>query len=206
MLGRVWNRRRILFAGLAGGLVAILLEGAASPHYIAPATAIIIAILVECCRHLHATRLRIVPLLPAVMALVLVLRIGAQTAHLPHTQKLNFQSWCCRVEGNLNKARISAALRQIPGNHLVFVKTKTDGLNLFQWIYNDADIDASRIAWARDLGPKRNQQLENYFSTRDAWLVDPNVEPATCVKYDAAAAMTETASRSSTPLPPPALR
>jgi hypothetical protein len=88
----------------------------------------------------------------------------------------------------------------------VFVKTKTDGLNLFQWIYNDADIDASRIAWARDLGPKRNQQLENYFSTRDAWLVDPNVEPATCVKYDAAAAMTETASRSSTPLPPPALR
>src|SRR5579864_167798 len=113
MLGRVWKRRRILFVGAAGALAAILLEGAASPHYLAPAAAVIMAIVVECCRHLqasrvHGSRVRIVPLLPAVMALVLVLRIGAQTAGLPYTQKLNFQSWCCRVEGNLNKARIAA--------------------------------------------------------------------------------------------------
>jgi hypothetical protein len=204
MLPRVWKRRRILFAGLAGGLAAILLEGAASPHYLAPATAVIVAILVECCRHLHASRIRILRLLPAVMALVLVLRIGAQTAGLPYTQKLNFQSWCCRVQGNLNKARIAAALERIPGDHLVFVKTKTDETNLFQWIYNDADIDRSRIVWARDLGPDRNRQLAAYFAVRQVWLVDPNVEPATCVRYDAASVITsETASRSSTPPPPP---
>jgi hypothetical protein len=209
MLGRVWKRRRILFACLAGGLAAILLEGAASPHYLAPAAAVIVAILVECCRHLqasrvHSARVRIVPLLPAVMALVLVLRIGAQTAGLPYTQKFNFQSWCCRVEGDLNKARISATLRRIPGDHLVIVKTKTDVMNLFQWIYNDADIDRSRIVWARDLGADRNRQLQAYFAARQVWLVDPNVEPATCVRYDAASVITsETASRSSTPPPPP---
>ncbi|HTD44789.1 MAG TPA: hypothetical protein VK687_11430, partial [Bryobacteraceae bacterium] len=209
LLPRVWKRRRILFAGLAGALAAVLLEGAASPHYLAPATAVIVAILVECCRHLNASRVRtvrvrILPLLPAVMALVLVLRIGAQTAGLPYTQKLNFQSWCCRVEGNLNKARIATALWRIPSDHLVFVKTKTDEMNLFQWIYNDADIDHSRIVWARDLGAGRNQQLQAYFAARQVWLVDPNVEPATCVHYDAANIITsETASRSNTPPPRP---
>jgi hypothetical protein len=204
MLGRVWTRRRILFAGLAGGLAAILLEGAASPHYLAPAAAVIVAILVECCRHLQASRVRVVPLLPAVMALVLALRIGAQTAGLPYTQKLNFQSWCCRVEGNPNKARIATTLRRIPGDHLVFVKTKTDETNLFQWIYNDADIDRARIIWARDLGPERNRRLEAYFAARQVWLADPNVEPATCVRYDAASSVTsETALQSSTPPPPP---
>ena len=203
MLGRVWQRRRILFAGLAGVLAAVLLEGAASPHYLAPAAAVIVAILVECCRHLQASRVRILPLLPAVMALVLVLRIGAETAGLPYTQKLNFQSWCCRVEGNLNKARIAATLRQIPGDHLVFVKTKTDEMNLFQWIYNEADIDHSRIVWARDLGDGRNSQLQAYFAARQVWLADPNVEPATCVRYNASAITSETASRSNTPPPRP---
>jgi len=209
MLGRVWKRRGILFAGLAGALAAVLLEGAASPHYLAPAAAVIIAILVECCRHQQASRIRgsrvnIVALLPAAMALVLVARIGAETAGLPYTQQLNFQSWCCRVEGNLNKARIGATLRQIPGDHLVFVKTKTDEMNLFQWIYNEADIDRSRIVWARDLGPDRNRQLQGYFAARQVWLADPNVEPATCVRYDPASIITsETASRSNTPPPRP---
>ena len=203
MLGVVWQRRRILFAGLAGVLAAVLLEGAASPHYLAPAAAVIVAILVECCRHLQASRVRILPLLPAVMALVLVLRIGAETAGLPYTQKLNFQSWCCRVEGNLNKARIAAKLQQIPGDHLVFVKTKTDEMNLFQWIYNEADIDHSRVVWARDLGADRNSQLQAYFAARQVWLTDPNVDPATCVHYDASAITRETASRSNTPPPRP---
>ena len=117
------------------------------------------------------------------MALVLTLRIGAQSLGLPYTQKLNFQSWCCRVEGNHNKARIAATLDLIPGDHLVFVREKTDEYNLLQWIYNDADIDRSRIVWARDLGPARNAELVRYYAGRKVWMVDPNVEPATLVKF-----------------------
>jgi hypothetical protein len=183
MFNRVWRRRPMLIVGFAGALCAALLEGAASPHYIAPATAVIVAILVECCRHLQARRIAILPLLPATMVLVLALRIGAQDLGLPYTQKLNFQSWCCKVQGNMNKSRITEALRQIPGEHLVFVQTKTDENNLFQWIYNDADIDSSPIVWARDLGPERNSRLAAYFAGRQVWTVNPNVEPATCKKY-----------------------
>jgi hypothetical protein len=183
MLGRVWRGRKMLLIGASGGLFAVLIEGGASPHYLAPATAILIAIVVECCRHLRASRVYIVKFLPLTMALVLTLRIGAQNLGLPYTQKLNFQSWCCRVEGNHNKARIAAVLELIPGNHLVFVRAKTDEYNLLQWIYNDADIDRSRIVWARDLGPERNAELARYYSGRQVWMVDPNVEPATCVRF-----------------------
>jgi hypothetical protein len=183
MIGRVWRRRKMLLIGACGGLFAVLIEGGASPHYLAPAAAVLIAIVVECCRHLRASRVYVVKLLPVAMAVVLTLRIGAQSLGLPYTQKLNFQSWCCRAEGNHNKARITAALELIPGNHLVFVRTKTDEYNLLQWIYNDADIDRSKIVWARDLGPERDAELVRYYAGRDVWMVDPNVEPATFVKF-----------------------
>ena len=191
----------MLFAGAAGGIAAILLEGAASPHYLAPAAAVLIAILVECCRHLHAARIRILPLLPAVMVLVLVLRIGAQQAGLPYTQGLNFQTWCCRVEGNQNKPRILAELAKTPGNHLVFVKAKSDPKNLFQWIYNSADLDGARFVWARDLGDPENAQLAAHMTGRTVRMVDPNVEPATLEPYDPATPKTALQSRTP-PLPP----
>jgi hypothetical protein len=179
----VWRGRRMLLIGASGGLFAVLIEGGASPHYLAPAAAVLIAIVVECCRHLRASRVYVVKLLPIMMTLVLTLRIGAQSLGLPYTQELNFQSWCCRVEGNHNKARIAAALNLIPGDHLVFVREKTDEYNLLQWIYNDADIDGSRIVWARDLGPEKDAELMRYYAGRKVWMVDPNVEPATCVKF-----------------------
>jgi hypothetical protein len=183
MLGRVWRGRRILLIGASGGLFAVLIEGGASPHYLAPAAAVLIAIVVECCRHLRASRVYAARFLPITMALVLTLRIGAQSLGLPYTQALNFQSWCCRVEGNHNKARIAAVLDLVPGDHLVFVRAKTDEYNLLQWIYNDADIDGSRIVWARDLGAERDAELVRYYKGRDVWMVDPNVEPASCVRY-----------------------
>jgi hypothetical protein len=180
----VWRRRRILFLALSGAVFAVMLEGAASPHYIAPATVVIVAILVECVRHMRAAHVRLSSALLVAMAAVLLLRIAAQNLHLPYSQEINFQSWCCRVEGNLNKSRISTRLEQMPGGHLVFVKAKTDEKNLFQWIYNNADIDQSRIVWARDLGEARNGQLAAYYQgSRTVWLVDPNVEPASIIRY-----------------------
>jgi len=203
MLGRVWRRKKMLFAGAAGAIAAIMLEGAASPHYLAPATAVLIAILVECCRHLEAARIRILPLLPATMLLVLTLRIGAEQAGLPYTQKLNFQTWCCRVEGDQNKPRIAAELAKTPGNHLVFVKAKTDPNNLYQWIYNAADIKNSRFVWARDLGDAENAQLAASMTGRTVWMVDPNINPATLAPYDPATPKIALQSRTQPPLPAP---
>ena len=201
MLGRVWKRRPMLIIATCGAIVAILLEGAASPHYLAPATAALMALVIEGCRYFDGLRIRLAPLLVAAMALIILVRAGLEHAGLPYTQKLNFQSWCCRVEGNRNKARVSAELERLPGHHLVFVKAKTDPNNLFQWIYNDADIDGARIVWARDLGEERNAELEKYFAGRSVWLVDPNEEPATRIPYPAAAPLSSRTSDSRTLVP-----
>jgi hypothetical protein len=105
---------------------------------------------------------------------------------LPFTQKYNFQSWCCVKPGNPNKPRVFAMLERMDGKHLVLVKPKTDPDNVFQWIYNDADIDGSKVVWARDMGAEGNRALLDYFHDRKIWVVDPNVDPATILPYPAA--------------------
>jgi hypothetical protein len=188
MLRRMWKRRPMLLMGAAFAILAILTEGASSPHYVAPAAAVMVAIVVEGCRYLEGLRVRIAPLLLVGLAAVLVLRIGLEQAGLPYTQSVNYQSWCCRVKGDLTKASMSTELERTPGNHLVIVKAKTDPYNFYQWIFNSAEIDAQKIVWARDMGPERNAELIRYFTGRTVWWVDPNVKPATRMAYSAAVA------------------
>jgi hypothetical protein len=176
------KRFRVLLAALGGAFGAVMLEGAASPHYLAPAAVALVALPVLSIRRMRRAAGFGVPLsriAVALMAVVLASRIGAQTLGFPYTQKVNFQSWCCKVQGRYDKASLIETLERRPGRHLVIVKTKTDRYNFFQWIYNDADIDGSRIVWARDLGPERNRALLNYFRGRTVWLVDPNPDRAT---------------------------
>ena len=67
------------------------------------------------------------------------------------------------------------------GSHLVFVRNGP--VQNSDWVYNAADIDASKIVWARDQGPARNQELINYFSTRKVWILDPNGTSPTLMPY-----------------------
>jgi hypothetical protein len=57
----------------------------------------------------------------------------------------------------------------------VIVTPKNDPNNLLQWIYNDADIDGSRIVWARDMGADENTKLKEFFRERTVWRLDPNL-------------------------------
>ena len=72
MLGRMWKRRPMLVVGAAAAVAAVLMEGAASPHYLAPATAVLVAMVAEGCRYFDGLRLRLAPLLLAAMAALLV--------------------------------------------------------------------------------------------------------------------------------------
>jgi hypothetical protein len=65
------------------------------------------------------------------------------------------------------------------GNQLVFVRYSQHHIFQNEWVYNDADIDGSRIVWARDLGAAENERLRRYYPDRTAWLVEAdNVVPA----------------------------
>jgi hypothetical protein len=185
MLPQVWRSRRLRLLWIAAALtvLAALIETGSSPHYAAAGTSAFLALLVECFRRLRGARRQLVFLAPFIMLLILGVRVGLGAMHLPFTQKVNFQSWCCVKPGNPNKARILAMLDSSDGKHLALVKPKTDPDNVLQWIYNDADIDASKVVWARDLGAEGNRALLQYFRDRKIWVVDPNVEPATILPY-----------------------
>jgi hypothetical protein len=56
-----------------------------------------------------------------------------------------------------------------------------------EWVYNGADIDGSKVAWAHDMGAAENAELFRYFSGRQIWLIKADEEPAELVKYPDAA-------------------
>jgi hypothetical protein len=181
----VWQslQLRLLLIASTLTVLAALIETGSSPHYAAAATGAFLAVLMECFRRLRTDHRQLVFIAPVIMLLILGVRLGLGAIHLPFTQKVNFQSWCCVKPGNPNKGRILAILDRTDGRHLVLVKPKIDPNNVFQWIYNDADIDGSKVVWARDMGVEGNRALLEYFRDRKIWVVDPNVDPATILPY-----------------------
>jgi len=84
-----------------------------------------------------------------------------------------------------DRARILAQLQQEPGMHLVIVRySATHQLGL-DWVYNRADIDASKVVWARDMGRDQNSELLKYFHGRRIWLAEPDLTPARLSVYPA---------------------
>jgi hypothetical protein len=66
---------------------------------------------------------------------------------------------------------IEARLRSLEGRHLVVVKDECSPAN-WGFVYNDADVDASKIVWAKDLGPTDNSALLAYYKDRHIWLLE----------------------------------
>ena len=58
---------------------------------------------------------------------------------------------------------------------------------LNEWVYNDPDIDASKVVWAREMDAADNRELMHYYPDRTVWLVEPDTTPATLVPYTAVA-------------------
>jgi hypothetical protein len=44
-----------------------------------------------------------------------------------------------------------------------------------EWVYNRADIDASKIVWARDMGIEQNRRLLQYYRNRKVLLWEPDL-------------------------------
>lgn len=70
--------------------------------------------------------------------------------------------------------RAAVIARLSGGKQLVFVRYSPRHIFQDEWVYNDADIDRSRIVWARDLGSAENEKLRRYYPDRTAWLLEPD--------------------------------
>jgi hypothetical protein len=50
-------------------------------------------------------------------------------------------------------------------------------------VYNGADIEGSKVIWARELGEQQDQRLINYYKDRKIWLVEVDEEHASLLPY-----------------------
>jgi hypothetical protein len=53
----------------------------------------------------------------------------------------------------------------------------------WEWVYNDSDIDHSKVVWARDMGDRDNQELLRYFHDRTVWKIDGDQSPPRLQAY-----------------------
>ena len=155
-------------------------------HYLAPATSLLFLIALQCLRHLAHWRWRGRPIGQA-LARGLVLACCAIFIFRLVAIPLHARTEMRWPPGNLERARILHTLETSTGQHLVFVRYAKNHNPDAEWIYNHADIDGSKVVWARDMGDEKNQELLQYFNHRQVWLVNPDQSPPGLSRYAALA-------------------
>ncbi len=102
----------------------------------------------------------------------------------PGAQRLmGYSSWDAINYGDPDgRLAVAAQLASAPGQQLVFVHYGPEH-KVDEWVYNAADIDAARVVWARDLGPREDDVLRHYYPQRTAWVLQPDARPPELVPY-----------------------
>jgi hypothetical protein len=168
--------------------VGLLVEAFFLPHYFAAATALLYAVLLQCMRHLRASStagLFLVRAIPAVCVLLAGIRVLAQPLNIditPHRHSSITLAWYGTSPLGLDRARIVAQFQKMPGRQLVIIPY-SPGHMVNDWVYNDADIDTSKVVWARQMDPASDRKLLEYYRDRKAWLVEPDHDPPRISPY-----------------------
>jgi hypothetical protein len=176
--------RKLRVPWLIGGIFAagLAVETWSLPHYFAPATALLFLILMQCMRHLRLFRWRAQPVGLAFVRAVSVVYIGAVILRVAlavayiHPER----EW---QHGDMQREAIVQQLKALPGQHVVLVNYSPNFDLDREWVYNLADIDSSKIVWARDMGPENNRELLAYYRGRQFWMVHAGSSPSSIEPY-----------------------
>ncbi len=195
MIRRVFLDRRMRFLMLC---LLVLMAGMAVeiffiPHYAAPFTAIFYAIGLQAMRHLRVWRVGNQPVGLALVRLTVMLCVvmaGVRLYAAPlHLQVSNWPSegWVAQWYGlgplGTARARVETTLERMPGKQLVIVRYSAGHFPADEWVYNDPDIDNSKVIWAREMDAGANRELIRYYKNRHVWLVQPDAKPAEISPY-----------------------
>jgi hypothetical protein len=183
------RRTRLLIVIGAVSLIALELDAWFYAHYAAPIAGLLFAVVVQGLRHLRVWRRRtregllLSRAMPAICVAMIAVRLAAQP--------LGFLSppvwpmtWYHTPDGNVARARVLATLSAMEGGQLAIVRYGPDhNAPMNEWVYNRADIDGSKVVWARDMSPAENRELLQYFHGRRVWLVEADEKPPRLSPY-----------------------
>lgn len=175
------TRFLILLVGIFfAGLVA---ESYFEPHYAAPITCLLLALTLTAMRRVQTWepngRCTGAALNRAVV-MVCVLSFAIRTVAAARGWELarsEAPAWHQVGPKRFGRVALAANLKELPGKQLVIVRYTSNHEIFDEWVYNDADIDNSKIVWARDMSPAENAQLVDYFKDRHIWLLQADDQP-----------------------------
>jgi hypothetical protein len=187
------RRIRFLLACVGVLVVGMLIQIFLIPHYLAPFTAVFYALGLQAMRHLRVWKPGGMPVGTAMVrftvtvCLVMVgLRLSAERLHIMPAE-FPASEWSGEWYGpshyGTERAHVEAELERLPGRQLVLVRYTPKHNPLDEWVYNGAEIDGSKVIWAREMDAANNSELIRYYKDRRVWLVQPNVSPATVTPY-----------------------
>jgi hypothetical protein len=166
------RRMKLLLITVIVTIAGTVVEAWHQPHYFAPMTCAIYAIVIQGLRHVRQWRRNgtelgraLVPILGIVCLAVCLFNLHAEYLGVPRSAAAYPWHW--------QRAEIEDRLEQAGGQHLVVVRYSSGDDPIHEWVYNRADIDAAKVIWAQDMGD-RNQELIAYFKGRRAWLLEPS--------------------------------
>jgi hypothetical protein len=195
MFKRVLLDRRIRFLVLCVLVLAagMLIEIFLIPHYLSPFTAAFYAIGLQAMRHLrlwHPGALPVGMTLTRLTVTVCFVLGGLRLFAAPLNLRLvewPASEWTGTWYGpghfGTERANIEAKLEQIPGKQLVLVRYSPEHNPIDEWVYNSANIDSSKVIWAREMNAVDDRELINYYKDRKVWLVQPDKQPADVSPY-----------------------
>ena len=171
----------------------IIIEIFVLPHYVAPFTAAFYAIGLQAMRHLREWKpegrpvgLAMVRFVVALCVLLAGVRLFAKPLHMA-PQEWPPSDWLFTWYGpehfGTERADMEAQLEHLPGGQLAIVRYGTDHNPLNEWVYNSADIDGSKVVWAREMDAADNLELIRNYRGRRVWLVEPDAIPARISPY-----------------------
>jgi hypothetical protein len=155
------------------------------PSQNAPATVLIVLVVVQCWRHLRVWQRRrqwgvaVTRLTMASFAIAIFLGglgraveplLPDQLRHLPPIWESLYPIRRLRDD-------VTEILTRVPGKHLVFVKYAPGHCFCEEWVFNSADIASQRIIYARPYSPSSDAALIETFKDHDAWVVEPDERP-----------------------------
>jgi hypothetical protein len=160
-----------------------------NPHYSAPATGVILGLILAALRRIriwNKSGLFLVRAIAVACVIAFGLRIVAIPLHVSKSRYTTYyfdQFFDLHPKGWFARADVRSKLEKIPGGHLLIVQYQPEHDVGSEWVYNDADIDHARIIWARDIGAKRDRELLQVYKDRQAWLLEADEIPPRLLRY-----------------------
>jgi len=191
----IWSEANMMLA-FVGLFVVVGLDNMTFfdyfPHYSGAVTVLIVLALAQCLRRMRMSGrpgLFLSRSLPIVCALGLTVSIFGRFLE-PWISPEMMKLWQHQFSYPAPRAKFEEWLEKQAGQQLVFVRyissDLSDKTSLFKseklrretgWVYNLADLSASKVIWARELDPESNRRLVDCFPGRKVWLAEPEQDP-----------------------------